>query len=38
MLPGTGFNVLYTKTEDNKLIANRLATKKLENEKRGSAS
>ena len=33
-LPGTSFRVLYTKTEDNKLIANGFAANRLENEKR----
>jgi hypothetical protein len=31
---GSSFKVIYTKTEDNKLIANGFVTKKLENEKR----
>jgi hypothetical protein len=33
-MPGTSFRVIYTRTEDNKLIANGFVTKKLENEKR----
>ena len=33
-LHGTSFRVLYTKTEDNKLIANGFAANRLENEKR----
>ena len=33
-MPGTNFRVMYTKTEDNKLIANGFATKRLDNEKR----
>ena len=33
-LPGTSFRVLYTKTEDNKLIANGFEVNRLENEKR----
>jgi hypothetical protein len=33
-LPGTSFRVLYTKTEDNKLIANGFEANRLENEKR----
>ena len=32
-MPGTSFRIMYTKTEDNKLIANGFSTKKLENEK-----
>ena len=33
-LHGTSFRVLYTKTEDNKLIANGFAANILQNEKR----
>jgi hypothetical protein len=33
-MPGTGFSVIYTKTEDNKLIANGFANRRPENEKR----
>ena len=33
-MPGTSFRVMYTKTEDNKLIANGFASNRLENEKR----
>ena len=33
-MPGTSFRVMYTKTEDNKLIAYGFASNRLENEKR----
>ena len=33
-MPGTSFSVMYTKTEDNKLVANGFSARKLENEKR----
>jgi hypothetical protein len=33
-MPGTSFRVIYTKTEDDTLIASGFTTKKLENEKR----
>ena len=32
-MPGTSLRVMYTKAEDNKLIVNGFATKRLENEK-----
>ena len=33
-LPGTSFRVMYTKTEDNKLVASGFSARKLENEER----
>jgi hypothetical protein len=34
-MPGTSFSVMYTKTDDNTLIANGFTSKKLEHAQRG---